>query len=112
MKLDIKAAALTGAVVWGGLALFLTGLANLIWPGYGQAFLDVAASLYPGYNATASFAQVIIGTVYGALDGAVAGAVLAVLTWPCLRRLFFAPRAGERTGAGPRSRTDRRARWT
>ena len=77
MKLDIKAMALTGAVVWGGLALFVTGFANLIWPGYGQAFLDVAASLYPGYEATASFGQVIVGTLYGALDGAFVGGVLA-----------------------------------
>ncbi len=77
MKLDIRAMALTGAIGWGGLALFLTGLANLIWPGYGQAFLDVAASLYPGYEAAASFGQVIVGTLYGALDGAFAGAVLA-----------------------------------
>ena len=79
MKLDVKALALTGAIVWGGLALFLTGLANLIWPGYGQGFLDAVATLYPGYHATASFGQVIVGTLYGALDGAVVGAIFAWL---------------------------------
>lgn len=59
--------------------MFLTGLANVLWDGYGQDFLDAMASLYPGYDATASFGQVIIGTLYGTLDGAVAGAVFAWL---------------------------------
>jgi hypothetical protein len=29
------------------------GVSNLIWPGYGQAFLQLAASMYPGYSAAA-----------------------------------------------------------
>ena len=45
------------------------------------------ASLYPGYRATASLGQVIIGTVYGVLDGAVAGAVFAWLYNFCASRL-------------------------
>ena len=79
MKLDVKTVAVVLALAWGTLGMFVTGLANLIWPGYGQAFLDVMASLYPGYTATASFGQVIIGALYGILDGAVAGAVFAWL---------------------------------
>ena len=35
------------------------------------------ASVYPGYDATASFGQVIVGTLYALLDGAVGGAVVA-----------------------------------
>ncbi len=79
MKLDVKTVAVVLALSWGILGMFLTGLANLIWPGYGQAFLEVMASLYPGYRATASLGQVIIGTLYGVVDGAVAGAVFAWL---------------------------------
>ena len=45
------------------------------------------ASLYPGYTATASFGQVIIGALYGILDGAVAGAVFAWLYNICASRL-------------------------
>ena len=82
---------MTLALLWGVLAMFLTGLGNLIWPGYGQAFLDVMASLYPGYHATASFGQVIIGTFYGVLDGAVAGAVFAWLYNFCGARLTKSP---------------------
>ena len=79
MKLDVKAMALTAGLLWGVLGMFLTGLANLIWDGYGEDLLGVMASLYPGYDATASFGQVIVGTLYGLVDGAVAGAVFAWL---------------------------------
>jgi hypothetical protein len=77
MKLSVKSMALTAGLVWGVLAIFLTGLVNLAWPGYGSAFLDVVASLYPGYHGTAGFGQVIVGTLYGFVDGLVAGAVFA-----------------------------------
>ena len=35
--------------------------------------------VYPGYKATASLVQVIIGTLYGLLDGAIAGTIFAWL---------------------------------
>ena len=49
MRMDIKALSLTVAIVWGG-SILLIGLANLIWTSYGVAFLEVAASIYPGYR--------------------------------------------------------------
>ena len=79
MRLDVKAMAITVSLFWGLLGMFLTGLSNLIWSGYGQGFLDVMASVYPGYDATASFGAVIVGTLYGLVDGAVVGAVIAWL---------------------------------
>lgn len=79
MRLSVKGTAVTFALVWGVLAMFLTGVANLIWPTYGRAFLEVMASVYPGYHATPSFGQVIVGSLYGVVDGAVAGAVVAWL---------------------------------
>ena len=78
MKLDIKGMAITLGLVWG-TAVFLVGIANLIWPNYGQAFLELVASIYPGYTAGASVGQLIFGTLYGLVDGAVAGAVVAWL---------------------------------
>ena len=78
MKLDVKAMALTVGLVWGA-AMFLAGIANLIWDGYGDDFLYVMDSVYPGYEATASFGQVIIGTLYGLVDGTVGGAIVAWL---------------------------------
>ena len=79
MKLSVKGMAIAAGIMWGMLAVFLTGCANLIWPSYGQEFLRLLASIYPGYNATASFGQVIVGTLYGVVDGTVCGAVFALL---------------------------------
>jgi len=75
MKLNVRALAIAGALIWGLLAMLLTGIANLIWPNYGQDFLQIIASVYPGYHATHSFAQVVVGTLYGLVDGAGCGAV-------------------------------------
>lgn len=76
MKLSVKGLALTSAIVWGG-CIFMTGVLDLIWPGYGHAFLDIARSLYPGYAATAGFPGVIVGTLYGGVDGLICGTVFA-----------------------------------
>ena len=78
MKLDVKAMASTIGLVWGA-AMLLTGVAYVISGGYGEAFLDVMASVYPGYHASSNFGDVIVGTLYGLLDGAVGGAVIAWL---------------------------------
>jgi hypothetical protein len=78
MKLNVRALAIVSALVWG-LAMLLTGLANLIWPSYGHDFLQVMASVYPGYHATRSFGEVMVGTLYGLVDGGVGGAVVAWL---------------------------------
>lgn len=55
------------------------GLANLIWSIYGQQLLQLMASVYPGYHATRSVTEVIVGTLYGFVDGLIGGAVLAWL---------------------------------
>lgn len=78
MKLSIKALALTSAVVWGG-SIFLTGLANLLTPGYGADLLELAASIYPGYELTGGLGSLIVGTLYALLDGAIFGAIFAWL---------------------------------
>lgn len=79
MKLNVKAFAIAAALIWGILIMLLTGIANLIWPSYGHDFLQVMASVYPGYHAAHSFAQVIVGALYGLVDGAGCGAVVARL---------------------------------
>lgn len=78
MKLNVKALAITAALVWGG-AIFLVGIANLIWPGYGADFLQLVSSIYPGYKGTATFGEVIVGTLYGVVDGFICGLVFAWL---------------------------------
>jgi len=78
MKLSIKGLALASAILWGGAMLGM-GLANLIWANYGQQFLQTMASVYVGYHATRSLGEVIVGTLYGFVDGLIAGAVFAWL---------------------------------
>ncbi|NIQ37065.1 MAG: hypothetical protein GTN81_00515 [Proteobacteria bacterium] len=78
MKLNVKALAFAAGILWG-LAVLLVGLANLIWSGYGGGFLQIVASIYPGYQATPSIGEVIVGTLYALVDGGICGLVFAWL---------------------------------
>ena len=78
MRLSVRALAIAAAIVWGA-GILVTGLANMASAAYGYEFLQVIASLYPGYQGTASIGQVIMGTVYGVVDAAIAGAIFAWL---------------------------------
>lgn len=78
MKFNEKQLAVACAILWGA-SLLVMGVANIAWHGYGQAFLDVIASVYPGYHAGGSFLQVLIGTMYGVVDGLVGGFVFGWL---------------------------------
>jgi hypothetical protein len=79
MKLNIKAMSFAWALMWGILAVFGVGMLNVVWPSYGREFLQVVASIYPGYHATPSYGQVVVGTLYALVDGAVGGAIFAWL---------------------------------
>jgi hypothetical protein len=78
MKLNVKALASTAGILWA-LALLLVGAANLVWSGYGVAFLRLMASVYPGYHAAGSVGDLIVGTLYALVDGAVCGLVFGWL---------------------------------
>jgi len=70
MKLNIKALALAAGILWGA-GMFLTGIANIMYPDYAVKFLEVMASIYPGYQPFTGFTSVIIGTIYGFVDAAI-----------------------------------------
>ena len=72
MKLHVKSLALTAGILWAA-AVFLTAIANLIWSGYGTTFLQVMASVYPGYDAARTIGDLITGTLYALVDGAICG---------------------------------------
>ena len=78
MKLDVKGTALTLGLLWGGAMLFV-GVVNMISGDYGQLFLAVMASMYPGFYVSRSFGDVIVGGLYGLVDGGIGGALLAWL---------------------------------
>ncbi len=93
MKLNLKALAAALAILWAGV-VFIVGLANLIWPAYGKAFLEMLASIYPGYHATGTFGDMISGSLYALVDAAIVGLVFG---W--LYNLF----AGSRQAEAPES---------
>lgn len=76
MKLSVKAAAMAGALITGGTVLFF-GVLNQLFCGYADSFLRLVASIYPGYHFPSGFGGVIVGTLYGLLDGAIGGAIIA-----------------------------------
>lgn len=86
MRLNITALAIAAGLFWGG-AILLVGAANLVWPPYGSVFLDLAASIYPGYQPGTGLGSVITGTLYGLADGAIGGAIFAWF-YNLLVRLF------------------------
>ena len=78
MRFNVKGLALASGILWG-VAMLGMGLANLVWSSYGQQFLQTMSSVYPGYHATRSVVEVIVGTLYGVVDGVIGGAVFAWL---------------------------------
>lgn len=77
MRLQVRAMAIACGLLWG---LGLGGAALLHRScGYGEAFLALVASLYPGFHGSRDLLDVLVGTGYALLDGAVAGALLAWL---------------------------------
>jgi len=77
MRFSVRTLALTCGILWA-VTFFLMALSNLVWPGYGVAFLDLMDSVYPGYT-PGGFGSVIMGSLYALLDGAIGGAVFAWL---------------------------------
>ena len=75
MRLQVKSLAIAMGVLWGGCML-MVGVAHQIWPGYGGAMLDLASSIYPGFH-PGGYGEAVVGGLYGLVDGAVAGAVIA-----------------------------------
>ena len=78
MKLAIRPLVITCATILGGTML-LTGLFNMWFPPYGEAFLQLMGSVYPGYTPDGSFGSVLVGTLFGVFDGALGGLVFAWL---------------------------------
>lgn len=78
MKFNLRAMALAGGLFWG-VAVLVLAAANLVWPGYGLAVLNWAASVYPGYHPGTGVGSVVTGTLYAFVDGAAAGALFGWL---------------------------------
>ncbi len=78
MRLSIKSLAIATGLLWGGCML-LTGLLNLAFPNYGVAMLQIMSSVYPGFHFSRSVGDLLVGTGYGLVDGAIGGLVFGWL---------------------------------
>jgi hypothetical protein len=93
MRIHVIALSAAVSLFWAA-AILIVACAHLVWPGYGGAFLELAASIYPGYHPGPSFGSVVTGTLYALVDGAIGGAVFGWLYNLLQRRL--AGQAAER----------------
>jgi len=62
MKLNVHALSLA-AGIFTAASIFIVGILNLAWPGYGGAFLKMMASIYPGYQASGTIGE--FGWIFG-----------------------------------------------
>lgn len=77
MKLGVLRLGFTAGIIWSGIVCF-AGIGNLILKGYGDAFLKVIDSIYPGYHMGQwGFGGVIVAALYAALDGFIVGIIFA-----------------------------------
>jgi hypothetical protein len=72
-RFNIKSLTLTLGIVWGLGMLFLGWAA---WFGWGDSVVSVFSSFYIGYKAT--FLGGIIGGIWGFVDGAIGGFLIAI----------------------------------
>ena len=91
MRLSLRSLAFACGLLWGGAILFV-GLVNLACPSYGMEFLKLASSVYPGFHNSHKLADVVVGTGYGLVDGAIAGLLLGWL-YNLFTPLFWQPKA-------------------
>jgi len=78
MKLNPIASAYAMAAMWGG-GVLLVGIINLSSRTYGLEFLELLASVYPGYTVSRTIDSVIVATGYAILEGAMGGWLFAWL---------------------------------
>jgi hypothetical protein len=72
MRVSLKAITLSSAILWGA-AMLIVGLIHMASHGYGADFLRIMSSVYPGADTTPTLARVLLGAVYGFVDGGIAG---------------------------------------
>lgn len=73
-KLSVKGLALGGGVLWA-FYILMAGWGSIF--GWGTVFVSAFSNLYIGYGP--SFVGGLIGAVWGFFDGAVAGAIIALV---------------------------------
>ncbi len=72
-QLDVKALAIAAGISWASYMLLIGWLAAMF--GFGTSFVEMISSMYIGFTPT--FLGGIIGAIWGFVDGAIGGAIIA-----------------------------------
>lgn len=78
MRLSLKSMPIAGGALWGS-GVLLVGVVNLLRPSYGVSFLQMISSVYPGFHISRTIGDVLVGTGYAVVDGAIAALVFGWL---------------------------------
>jgi hypothetical protein len=78
MHISLKAMTWSWAILWGFAMLFV-GLIHMAEPSYGGDFLRIMSSVYPGADTAPTLGRVLLGALYGLVDGAIAGCLFGLL---------------------------------
>ena len=78
MRLSLRATMLAGGLLWGG-AILMVSLLNHARPDYGLSFLQMVSSIYPWFHSSHTVEGILVGTLDGFVDGALAGLLFAWL---------------------------------
>jgi hypothetical protein len=77
-KFCVCGLAMASAILWGTGTL-VVGLVNRFHPDYGLWYLKMLQSIYPGFVAAYGLKNLLIGVLYSLADGAICGALFALL---------------------------------
>ena len=78
MRPSLKGITWTSALLWGGCML-VVGLIHMADPHYGNTFLSMISSVYPGADTAPTIGRVLLGTLYGFVDGALGGFLFGLI---------------------------------
>ena len=78
MKLSVKALMFASGIGWA-LIVLVVGILNMIFAGYGAAYLQTLAAPFPWYSASGGIGDLIIGIIWALVVGGVCGIIFALL---------------------------------
>jgi hypothetical protein len=78
MKLSVKALMFASGIGWA-LIVLVMGVLNMIFAGYGEAYLKTLAAPFPWYDASGGVGDLIIGIVWTLIVGGICGWIFALL---------------------------------
>ena len=107
MRLSVKG--LMWAAAFGSAILVaVVGVLNMLFPGYAADYLKMLTAFYPGYCASGTIVDLIVGVVYAFVDGLICGLIFAWLYNGFTGKRKAAPRRAAARRAAPKRKPARK----